>query len=158
MRKLLIIGLPILLGGCAQTDTMKVSRNEVIINTSAAPICGGNGAAKVAEKMAAIETIRAGYDRYVIVGAQRSNNTRVVQTGGTVNTFGTVNSYGNNASFGSTSTYTPNYAVRGSHDQSIAVRMFKNAEPGADSAISARDILGPKWENLAKDGISTCLS
>jgi hypothetical protein len=40
----------------------------MIIQTGAAPICGGAGALKVSQQLAAIETIKAGYDRYIITG------------------------------------------------------------------------------------------
>jgi hypothetical protein len=35
----------------------------MIIDAGTAPACGSMGAAKVAQKSAAVETIRAGYDR-----------------------------------------------------------------------------------------------
>lgn len=154
MRRLVFLVLPFVIVGCAQTDTMRVSANEMIISTSAAPICGGQGAARVAQKMAAIETIRAGYDRYVILDARRSSNIDVVQMPGSYNTSGSVSPYG---SFRATTTYTPGPSfVSGTHDQSIAVRMFKNGQQGASSAISARDALGPKWASLVKSGVATC--
>jgi len=44
----------------------------------------------VAAKRAAIETIRAGYDRYVIAGAQSQNNVNVTQMPGQARTSGTT--------------------------------------------------------------------
>lgn len=136
---------------------MRVSKNEAIISTSAAPICGGSGAAKVAQQMAAIETIRSGYDRYVIVAANSSNSVHTTQMPGTYNTMGSASSYGNFTSYNATTTYTPGpTVVSGSHDQRIAVRMFKEGESGSESALSAREILGPKWPSLVKHGVATC--
>lgn len=154
MRRLVLFLLPLIVTGCAQTDTMRVSANEIIVNTSAAPICGGAGAARVAQKMAAIETIRAGYDRYIILNASRSNDVRVIQTPGQYHTMGTISPRG---SFNATTTYSPGPTfVAGGHDQSIAVRMFKNGQTGAAGALSARDMLGPKWPELVKHGVATC--
>lgn len=148
------ISLSLILGGCAQTDTMRVSANTVIINTSAAPICGSVGAARVAQKMAAIETIRAGYDRYVIMGAQRSSDVSSVQMPGHYDTSGRVSPYG---SFSATTTYTPGPTIiTGGHNQSLAVRMLKEGDHGSGNALSARAELGPKWEALVKSGLATC--
>ena len=54
MNRSLITFLALGLVGCTQTDTMRVSQNELVVNTSAAPVCGGSGAAKVALRVAAI--------------------------------------------------------------------------------------------------------
>ena len=56
------------LGGCARSEAVRTSANTMIIQTGAAPICGGTGALKVSQQLAAIETIKAGYDRYIITG------------------------------------------------------------------------------------------
>lgn len=143
-----------LLAGCTQTDTVKLSANQVVISTEAAPICGGAGAAKVAQKMAAIETLRAGYDRYVIVGADRENNTRVVQTPGSYQTTGSFSGYGR---FSANTYYQPGMTfVAGNHSQQLAVMMLKPEDREWSSGIDARSVLGPKWESLVKTGVATC--
>jgi hypothetical protein len=35
--------------------------------------------------------------------------------------------------------------------------MFKDSDRGAQQAISARDTLGPDWQQKVKDGVRTCL-
>ena len=62
----------------------------MIIDAGAAPACGSMGAAKVAQKSAAVETIRAGYDRYIITGGQAQNNVSVTQMPGQFQTSGTA--------------------------------------------------------------------
>ncbi|MBO9168356.1 hypothetical protein [Rhizobium sp. L245/93] len=157
LKKILASGLCLLAVGCARSSSMRVSQNEVIINTSAAPACGSTGAAKVAQKQAAIETIKDGYDRYIIVGASAANNVSATQLPGTYQTFGTVNSYGGYGTLNATTTYQPGPVVfSGTHDQSVGIRMFKDGQPGSDQAISAREILGPKWAEIVKDGVMTC--
>ncbi|GMB82878.1 hypothetical protein NN6n1_36610 [Shinella zoogloeoides] len=142
---------------CVQSSTMRVSQNEIIVQTSAEAMCGSVGAARAAQKQAAIETIRAGFDRYVIVGAAASNNVTATQMPGTYRTYGTVNRYGNYGTVNATTTYTPGPIIYGgSHDQSIGVRMFKEGEPGSAQAVSAREVLGPKWESLVKTGSNLC--
>lgn len=142
---------------CAASSSMRTAQNEIIIKTRAAPICGGGGALKVAGKQAAIETIKAGYDKYIILGQASQDTTRVVSMPGTYNTMGTATVYGNTGYYNGTTTYTPGPTfVTGGHNQDIAVRMFKNGQPGSQNAISARDTLGPKWEVIVRDGVNTC--
>lgn len=82
------------LTSCVQSSAMRVSQNEAIIQTSAEAMCGATGALKAAEKQAAIETIKAGYDRYIITAASSANNVHATQMPGTYNTYGRVSSYG----------------------------------------------------------------
>lgn len=141
------------LGACAGSEAIRTSANSMVIQTSAAPICGGQGAIRVAQQMAAIETIRAGYDRYIITGGQTQNNVITTQLPGTANTVIT----GSNGYYHGTTTYNPGPTiVSGSHDQGLAVVMFKEGDPGAEQALSARDALGPKWQERVKDGVKTC--
>src|SRR5690606_32486672 len=73
---------------CTSSNAVRTSANTAIIRTSAAPICGGTGAARVAEQQAAIETVKAGYDRYIIVDMASANNVQVVQGPGSYKTTG----------------------------------------------------------------------
>lgn len=126
----------------------------MMIKTSAAPICGSGGAIRVAQQMAAISTIKAGYDRYIIVGGETQNNVRVTQTPGSYMTTGSV--MGN--TYQSTTTYQPGpMIVHGSHDQGFQIVMFKDGDPQGNQAIPARDVLGPDWADKVKSGKVTCL-
>lgn len=144
------------LSACAGTNTIRTSQNTAIVQASAAPVCGGIGAARVAQKQAAIETIKAGYDRYVIVGAAAADNVHVAQMTGSYQTTGVVSGGYLNA----TTTYQPGPTmVYGSHDQNFGIRMFHDGEPGASGAISARQALGDKWQEMVKAGsVRTCAS
>jgi hypothetical protein len=131
----------------------------MIIDAGAAPACGSGGAAKVAAKSAAVETIRAGYDRYIITGGSAQSNITATQMPGTFNTVGTSTSLGGGfRTYNATTTYTPGPAiVSGSHDRQLGVVMFRNGDPGAENAIDARQTLGPEWADLVKSGVHTCL-
>lgn len=154
LRKIVVLSALVALSSCAASSSMRVSQNEMIIKTRAAPICGDIGAMKVAQKQAAIETIKAGYDRYVILGQQSQDTTRVVQTPGSYQTTGMMTSTG---MYSATTTYQPGMSyVTGGHGQDLAVRMFKDGEPGAANALDARSILGPKWPQLVKADVMTC--
>lgn len=161
-QKLKKIAVVVLLGGvavsgCTSSTAVRTSQNTAIIKTSAEPMCGSIGAARVAEKQAAIETIKAGYDRYIITGAGASDSVSVTQLPGHYNTYGTANVYGGYGTYNATTVYQPGPTiVTGSYDQSYAIRMFREGEPGASQAISAKETLGPKWEMFVKKGISLC--
>lgn len=140
--------------GCTTSETIQTSKDTAIVQTSAAPICGGRGAARVAYKQAAVSTIRAGYDSFIIVGGSAQNNVRAIQTPGRYQTYGQMNPYGG---FSATTTYQPGaMIVAGSHDQSFGVKMFKAGDAGASNAISAREVLGPEWAKIVKNGVNVC--
>nr|BAT27861.1 hypothetical protein [Aureimonas frigidaquae] len=122
----------------------------MLIRTAAAPECGSIGSARVAEMNAAIETLKAGFDGYIIDGAGSQNNISTYQTGGTVQT----SLYGNTAQ----STYYPGTTIyTGTYDTTFSIRMFRKGEPGYKNAVPARDILGPHWEQRVKVGaMQTC--
>ena len=80
MRSILILGALLAVTACVSTDVTQLSRNQFIISTSAAPACGTSGARRVVNRMAAVETIRRGYDRFVIAGARTESNVGAVST------------------------------------------------------------------------------
>jgi hypothetical protein len=150
--------LIIFLVGCARTEAVRISSNTMIVQAAAAPACGALGASRVAQMSAAIETIKAGFDRYVILGSQSQNNVSVSEGPGTYRSSGAVSVSGNTGFYSGTTTYTPGPTiVSGSRDHAFAIRMFKEGEAGADQAISAREILGPDWKLRVDRGILTCL-
>jgi hypothetical protein len=57
---------------------MPLAQDTVQITSHAAPVCGGAGAQKVAFQRAAVETIRHGYDRFLILGGEAQTETRVL--------------------------------------------------------------------------------
>jgi len=144
--------------GCASTSVTPVAKNQIVISTSAAPACGRSGAAKVASKMAAVETIRRGYQRYIIAGADAQNNVRVLQTGPTyATTYSNASVYGNTAYGNSTTLFGGQQTIlTGTNDAALAVVMFNPGEAGFDRAIDAKAELGTNWQELATKGIKTC--
>ncbi len=143
----------LLLSACAGAQATRTSANTAIIDASAAPACGAMGASRVAAKSAAVETLRAGYERYIITGASSRNNVRTAVVGMQANTFGTIS--GN--TFAGTTTYTPTTVTYGSHDRMLTVIMFNKGDPGYEQALDAKETLGPEWQDLVKSGIRSCL-
>jgi hypothetical protein len=151
--------------GCASSSVMDVDANTMQISTSAAPACGAQGAQQVAVKRAAYETLRHGYDKYVILGGQAQNNVGVVgYTPVTANTYsnGFLSGNGNSATYsGNSQTYFMGGSpiIGGTHDQQLGVRMFKADDPQAVNAIDARHTLGPDWKKVMVKGPGlTCTS
>lgn len=162
LRLGLLLGL-LPVAACAGSSVMDVDSDTIVISTSAAPACGQRGAQSVAVKRAAFETLRRGYDRYVILGAQAQNNVGVVgHTSLVANTYssGTVQTYGNTGSYsGYSNTYVSGGQpiIGGSHDQQLAIRMFRASDPQGARAVDARQVLGPDWQKVLKKGPgSTC--
>ena len=120
----------------------------MIVDAGAAPECGRSGAARVATRSAAIETIRAGYDRYIITSGQSQNNVAVTQMPGHVQTTGVARYGGGIGTINATSTYVPGPAiVSGSHDRALSVVMFGRGDPGYEQALDAREALGPEGQS-----------
>jgi len=151
-----------LLAGCAGSSTMPVAKDTVVISSRAAPVCGAEGAQRVAFRQAAVETIRRGYDRFLIIGGQYRNDVGIIgHTPVIAHTTGyaTATGYGNTgAAHGTaTTTYTGGQPIiAGSHRQGIAVKMFKEDDPAGRNALSARAELGPEWAELVKSKTVTC--
>lgn len=141
---------------------MPLAKNLVQITSSAAPVCGVAGAQRVATARAAIETIKNGYERFIITDDEYQNTMRIAgytpvsahTTGhATANTYGsTTNIYGH-----ATTTYsggTP--IIVGGHSQGLIVKMFNPGERGYKQAVSAKKVLGPKWKDAVKETSHTC--
>jgi hypothetical protein len=136
MLKIIILMVaPLALVGCARSTAMPLSQDTVQITSRAAPACGGSGAEKVAFQRAAVETIRRGYSRFVILGGEAQSDIRVVgytptraYTTGTA----TATAYGRTATaYGNSTTMVtggqPIYG--GSQKQGLVVKMFRDGDP-----------------------------
>src|SRR5262249_16409104 len=69
------------LAACARGEAVRVSANTLYIRTSAAPVCRGAGTLRVSQEVAAIETIRAGFDRYTITSGGLVSGARAQEEG-----------------------------------------------------------------------------
>lgn len=159
MRNLTILFVAmVFVSACARTSVTPIAQNQVLIKTSAAPVCGSGGSQSVASDMAAIATLRNGYERYIILGAQGENNVSAFQTGPTGSTTtGTATVSGNNIYGSSTTTYTGGRTIiAGTHDTALHVVMLNPGDDGYENGLDAKEVLGEDWEKRVKSGISTC--
>lgn len=147
LKVLLVLGTCTALAACAQSSVMQLDANTAAVTVSAAPVCGMAGAQRVAYQDAAIETLRLGYDRFIIAGARSQDN-----LSGVLFTPMTA------SSFGSTETISggdPLFLFH--HRQQIVVKMFHSTDPMASRAVSARGVLGEHWRRRLASGMpSTC--
>ena len=138
MRKIvsLLVLLSFGLAGCATTDIQPLTKTSFKVDTSAAPICGKSGARKVANQIAAIEVIKRGGDRYIIVADQTGSRLQGVSYNYSYNS-------GYGYGYGS-----PQY----SNEQAFIVQMLRRGQRGSHNSLSARRTLGPDWKAIVEKG------
>lgn len=159
----LVLAVGLSLTACASSSVMPLSANTFQISSSAAIACGAQGAQQIALRRAAKETLRNGFDKFVIMGAQAQNNTGVVgYTPVTASTYGnaTATTYGNMTTLSGSATtnyYGGQPIYGGSFDQGLVVRAFRADDPQGANAISARAILGAEWQKEMNENDNTCL-
>jgi hypothetical protein len=143
----------ILLAGCARTSVMPLAADTLEVTTSAAPVCGAAGAQEVAIHRAAVETIRAGFDRFTVLNSGGQDNVGVIgYTPLTATTYGSPG-------YATTTVYGGAPIIAGSHDESVVIKMYHAGDPGGADAISARSLLGPNWsQEVSASNPSTCTS
>ena len=145
------------LTACAQTEIIQTAKNQAVVSTSAAPVCGTAGALRVANQMAAVATLRQGYERFSLSGVGTDSKVQVHQVPGSNSyTTGTVNTVGRTA-YGNFRTYTPpTTVVTGRNSAQMQVFMMNTGDFGYQNALDAKRVLGPNWQKKVADGITTC--
>ena len=145
MKFTLIILAALLAAGCAEQSAMRLSANTVRVNVSTAPIYGAVEPERRAMVIAAEETLKHGYDRFLIVSGQselRRNTIGVIpaQTNGSWS----ANAYGGSGYVSHTGARPigmPRFETQ------IMVKMFHRGESGADQAIDAHQVLAESGNN-----------
>jgi hypothetical protein len=110
--------------------------------------------------MAAIQTIKSGFDRFIVVSADGGETfAGFIQTPTTSTT--TANVYGNSYSAYGTATTTTSGGTLvplSKSRQDLVIQMYHNSDAGSENALDAKVFLGPDWPTLVADGPSdTCL-
>ena len=133
------------LAGCARTDAVPLSYDEVQILVEAAPACGATGAQRVAVETAAVETVKRGFDRFVVTAINGKSLAAGVWMSPSATT--AINKRTTVSSGGWAS-------ISQRHQNTVQIRMTKHGDPGAERATDARAHLGPKWREKVADGSS----
>ena len=152
-----------MISGCAKSSTIPLANDTLQITATAARACGRAGAQEVAVRRAAIETIQRGYDKFLVVGGSYHDNLYVAgYTPIQANTSSTASAsrFGNTVYGSGNSTTTVSGGqpvIAGNHDQGLIVKLFKDGDPAGANAVSARQTLGPKWQEAVANGTGgTC--
>lgn len=108
--------------------------------------------------MAAVETLRHGYERFIVLGAQNENNVGVIQRAPTSSyTTGTATLYGNTAYGNSTTTYSGGGPIfYGTNDADLIVQMLTPKDRMFSDGVDAKEVLGENWEKFVESGVKTC--
>ena len=151
LRRGLRVVLVALLGvmtGCARTSTVALDADTIEIAVRVATICDGRDAERLAHRQAAVETIRRGFDDYIVtdsIGDDHAADDAPVTARTTL--------YGS-----SDRVLFAEYAPLLAHHRVLSVRMFSAGQGESGVALSARAVLGDDWEALVRNGASaTCL-
>jgi hypothetical protein len=131
--KAILLSLVIALSGCVETSIQPLSQSS--FKVSAESECGAKTTREIAFRSAAIEVIKRGADRFIVLGDQSGSKI----TGGQFTSYGGFIAYDNNT-------------------QDMVIQIVKAGDRGYSDALSAKDTLGPDWKNIvAKEASKTCL-
>lgn len=153
------IGMALALGltamaGCKSTSGLE---SQFMLRTSTATACGPMAAARVEQELAAVETLRRGYDRFQILRNTVANSTRATVSGPThANPYASTDAYGHTANDNVTYFGNQRVAMTGAHEAMMYVQMFKPRDRGYKTAIDAREVLGADWKAIVARGITSC--
>ncbi|GGE00768.1 hypothetical protein GCM10011345_02590 [Gemmobacter megaterium] len=129
LSKFIGIASLFVLASCAETSVQPMSKDTFKVQTHAAPACGPTGARNLAFKAAAIEVIRKGGDKFVIVN----------------------DSTGSGLQGDFFSGFNQNF------NQGMVVRIIPEGSREASNALSAREVLGASWQETVSKGVpNTC--
>jgi hypothetical protein len=127
----MVLGLTAAIAGCAEQTAMRLAHDTVRVNISTAPIYGALEPERRAMLLAAEETVKAGFDKFLIVnGASGFQRNTLGTTGGSAS----WNQYGG--------TYTgPQTIGMPRFTTELVIKMFKGDDPAGRNAVDAREIL-----------------
>lgn len=135
MRNLALVGALLLGAGCVETSVQPLTQSSFKISTEAEDMCGAKGTRQIAFREAAIEVIKRGADRFIVVGDQSKS----AITGGMFTTYGGFQTYGTNT-------------------QDMVIQIVQKGDARYNDALSARQTLGPDWQEIvAKGSADSCL-
>jgi hypothetical protein len=119
------------LAGCAEQTAMRLAHDTIRVNVSTAPVYGALEPERRAMVLAAEETVKAGFDKFIIInGASGFHRNTLGTTGG----YASWNQYGGTA-VGSQTVGMPRFQTE------ITIKMFKADDPQGRNAVDAREIL-----------------
>ncbi|MDI3337020.1 hypothetical protein QKW60_11410 [Defluviimonas aestuarii] len=135
MRTIGVAVSVLLVAGCVETSVQPLTQTSFKISSEAEDLCGAKGTRDIAFRTAAIEVIKRGADRFVVVGDQSHSSIQ----GGMFTSYGSFETYGTNT-------------------QDMIIEIIQTGDRRFNNALSARQTLGPDWQEIvAKGAPTTCL-
>ena len=125
----------LLVFGCAEQSALRLAADTVRINVSTAPIYGTLEPERRAMLLAAQETVKNGYDKFIILNGQsgfRSDYLGEIPG----HASGSYGPYG-----GSFSATGPQAIRMNRYQTEVIIKMFKADDPQARNAVDAREVL-----------------
>jgi hypothetical protein len=146
MRFFIMLFSTFVMSACAEQSAMRLSQDMVRINVSTAPIYGALEAQKRAYRLAADETVKLGYDKFLIVDGSDTFKQNVLgQSAGYYQSTGQATIVGGVGQATSQATYVgPQTIAMPRYESAILVKMFRNGDPASENAIDARQIVAQK--------------
>jgi hypothetical protein len=121
-----------LCAGCAEQSAMRLANDTVRVNVSTAPIYGALEPERRAMVLAAQETLKSGYDRFIVIdGASSFRQNRLGQSPG----FASGSLTNGFTATGPSDVSMPRFQT------AVTIKMFKNGDPAGQNAISAAEIV-----------------
>ena len=135
------------LTGCARTSTLPLAADRIEITVRVAPICSREDADRLALQQAAVETIKAGFENFI-----------VINTGGGDYISGYTPATAHTTLYGNSATTTVSGgAPLVAHRRVLAIQMFHAGRPESEAALSAHAVLGSDWQAIVTKGApNTC--
>lgn len=121
--------------GCAEQSAMRLANDTVRVNVSTAPIYGALEPERRAMVIAAKETLKNGYDKFLIVDGASAYKPNVLG-----HTPGQAHGYINDQG-GRVYATGPSTIAMPRFETAITVKMFKVDDPNGHNAIDATEIL-----------------
>ena len=144
----LLVALVGTMTGCARTSTLALDEDMIEVAVRVPTICNRADADRLAQRQAAVETIRRGFDSYVVVDSIGGDHVE-----GYVPLTARTNLEGNGT--------TPMFADVApliAHHRVLTVRLLHAGQGDSANAVSARAALGSDWETLVTKVVpATCL-
>ena len=143
----MFVVLTVILTGCARTSTLPLAADRIEITVRVAPTCSRDDADRLALQEAAAETIRAGFESFI-----------VIDTGGGDHISGHTPMTARKTLYGSSATTTVSGGAPIVARRRIpTIRMFHAGESEGETALSARTVLGADWQTIVTKSVpNTC--
>ena len=143
----LLVAFTGVMTGCARTSTTPLDADTIEIAVRVGAICDGADADRLARRQAAVETLRRGFDDFIVVDSAGGDH---------VADYAPVTARTN--LYGHTGTLFREDAPLLAHRRVLTIRMLRAGEDDSGESLSARAVLSGDRETIATGGApATCL-